>query len=346
MPHSFSEHEEVWTVRNSKILAAAVAVAALALTGCAGNAAGSGTGASKAASSLGRIEIIAPAAPGSGWDQTARAVQDALQKESLVSSAQVNNVPGASGTVALAQVAPQQGKKDTLVASGLAMMSGVITNGTEVTLKDLTPIARLLGDREMIVVPKDSAYKTLDELFAAVKASPKSIAFAGGSAGSADHIFIGLLAQEYGINPAEINYVPFSGGGEAATALLGNKVQAGVAGVGEFASQVAAGNLKGLVVSSAKRADGVDVPSIAEAGHPGLEFANWRSVMAPGGISDKEKEAYIAALTTMSKSQTWKDALAKNSWGDLFLAGDEFGTWLEAENTRVKGVLETLGLAK
>ena len=333
-------------MKNSKILMAAVAAAALALTACGGSGSASGGDSSKAASSLGRIDIIAPAAPGSGWDQTARAVQDALQKESLVSSAQVNNVPGASGTVALAQVAPQQGKKDTLVASGLAMMSGIITNGTQVTLKDLTPIARLLGDSEMIVVPKDSGYKTLDELFAAIKASPKSVAIAGGSAGSADQIFISLLAQEYGINPADINYVPFSGGGEATTALLGNKVQAGVAGVGEFSAQVASGNLKGLVVSSAKRADGVDVPSIAEAGHPGLEFANWRSIMAPGGISEKEKEAYIAALTTMSKSATWKDTLAKNSWGDLFLAGDEFGTWIETENTRVKSVLETLGLAK
>jgi putative tricarboxylic transport membrane protein len=333
-------------VGSSKFLIAAGAILALALTGCAGNSAPSAGGASDAPAKLGRIDIIAPAAPGSGWDQTARAVQDSLQKESLVSSAQVNNVPGASGTVALAQVAPQQGKKDLLVASGLAMMSGVVTNGTQVTLKDLTPIARLLGESEMIVVPKDSKYTTLDELFQAVKADPKSVAIAGGSAGSADHIFIGLLAQKYGIEPGSVNYVPFSGGGEATTALLGNKVQAGVAGIGEFREQVVAGNLKGLAVSSAERADGDDVPSIAEAGHPGLEFANWRSIMAPGGISDKEKEAYISALTAVSKSQTWKDALAKNSWDDLFLAGDDFSSWLDEENTRVKGVLESLGLAK
>lgn len=333
-------------MKNSKILAAAIAVVALALTGCAGAENASGGGASNAASSLGRIDIIAPAAPGSGWDQTARAVQDALQKESLVSSAQVTNVPGASGTVALAQVAPQTGKKDTLVASGLAMMSGIITNGTEVTLEDLTPIARLLGDSEMIVVPKDSEFKTLDELFAAVKANPKSVAIAGGSAGSADQIFIGLLAEKYGVDPVTVNYVPFSGGGEATTALLGNKVQAGVAGVGEFVQQVEAGNLTGLVVSSATPVEGVDVPTIADAGHPDLEFANWRSIMAPGGISEEEKKQYITALTTMSESQTWKDTLATNSWGDLFLAGDDFGDWLEEENTRVQGVLEDLELAK
>lgn len=331
---------------SSKFVMAAGAALVLALTACGGNSPAPSAGGSDAPAKLGRIDIIAPAAPGSGWDQTARAVQDSLQKESLVSSAQVNNVPGASGTVALAQVAPQQGKKDLLLASGLAMMSGVVTNGTQVTLKDLTPIARLLGESEMIVVPKDSKFKTLDELMQAVKADPKSIAIAGGSAGSADHIFIGLLAKAYGVEPNSVNYVPFSGGGEATTALLGNKVQAGVAGVGEFREQVAAGNLKGLVVSSAERAEGVDVPSIAEAGHKDLAFANWRSIMAPGGISDKEKDEYISALTAVSKSQTWKDALKKNSWDDLYLSGDDFSSWLDEENTRVKGVLESLGLAK
>ena len=334
-------------MKNKKIYAAVAAVVALAVTGCGGESASpGGSSGEQTAQSLGRIEIIAPAAPGSGWDQTARAVQEALQAEDLVDSAQVTNVPGASGTVALAQIAPQKGKKDTLVASGLAMMSGIITNGTEVSLDDLTPIARLLGDSEMIVVPKDSEYDTLDELFAAIKQDPKSIAVAGGSAGSADQIFIGLLAEDYGIDPSAINYVPFSGGGEATTALLGGKVQAGVAGVGEFAEQVAAGNLKGLVVSSPEPLEGVDVPTIGDAGHPDIEFANWRSIMAPPGISEEEKDAYITALTAMSESQAWKDTLAKNAWMDLFLAGDDFDAWLDEENTRVEGVLQSLGQAK
>jgi putative tricarboxylic transport membrane protein len=334
-------------VKNSKLAVAAAAFFALALTGCGGGTAPSaGASTAQEAEKLKRIEIIAPAAPGSGWDQTARAVQDALQREKLATSAEVKNVPGASGTVALAQIAPQTGKKDTLVASGLAMMSGVLTNGTPVTLDNLTPIARLIGDYEMIVVPAGSAYTSLDELFAAIKADPKSVAIAGGSAGSADHIFISLVAQKYGIDPSKVNYVPFSGGGEATTALLGQKVQAGVAGVGEFAAQVKAGKLKGLAVSSKQKLDGVDVASISDAGHEDLEFANWRSIMAPGGISDAEKKAYIAALTAMSTSPAWKEALVKNSWADFFMAGDDFDSWLDEENSRVQGALKSLGLAK
>jgi putative tricarboxylic transport membrane protein len=330
-------------------LAAAAAVAVLALSAC-GTGKEASTSGSKGASgefrALDRVEIIAPAAPGSGWDQASRAVQDSLRSASLAKAPEVKNVPGASGTVALAQVAPQKGKKDLWVASGLAMMSGVISNGTTVTLDDLTPLARLMGEYEVIVTPKDSPYSSVAELFEAIKKDPKSVAIAGGSAGSADHIFIGLLAQHFGVKPAEVNYVPYSGGGEATTAILGGKVQAGVSGLNEFAAQIKEGKLKGLLVSSAKPVDGLEFAETAADVDQSLEFQNWRSMMAPGGLNDDLKNQYIEALKRMHASQGWKDTLAKNAWNDSFIVGDEFGTWLKEENTRVTGILKELGLAK
>jgi putative tricarboxylic transport membrane protein len=333
-------------MRTPRIVAAVVA-AALTLAACSSNtesgSSGEGGGDFK---SLSRVEIIAPAAPGSGWDQTARAVQEAMKADDLARSVDVKNVPGASGTVALAQVAPQKGKSDLLIASGLAMMSGIITNGTDVTLDDLTPIARLIGEYEVIVVPKDVPYNNADELFAAIKANPKSVAIAGGSAGSADQIFIGLLAQHYGVKPSDVNYIPYSGGGEATTALLGGKVQAGVAGLNEFAEQMKNGNLKGLLVSSSEQIEGVTVAQTSGQIDPKLEFQNWRSIMAPSGIDDQLKTQYIEAMTRMHDSSAWTDAVKKNGWNDNFLAGDEFGTWLKEENARVETVLADLGLAK
>ena len=331
--------------------AAIVAAVAMALVGCttanqapASEAPGETAAAEAEAQSLGRLEIIAPANPGSGWDQTARAVGAALEENELADSATITNVPGASGTVALAQIAQQRGKEDTLVASGLAMMSGVLTNETGVTLDDLTPIARLIGESEMIVVPEGSPYTTLDELMAAVAEDPASVPIAGGSAGSADQVFIGLLAQAYDIDPASVNYVPYSGGGEATTALLGNQVAAGVAGVGEFQEQVRAGSLTGLVISTSDAIEGLDVATIADAGHEELEFANWRSIMAPPGITDEQKSAYIAAVTAMAESEAWAEQVETNQWLDIFLAGDEFDAWLDEENTRVESVLTDLGL--
>jgi putative tricarboxylic transport membrane protein len=333
-------------MRTPQIITAAIA-AVLALAACGGTTeSGSGGQAAEEFKPLSRIEIIAPAAPGSGWDQTARAVQEAMKADDLARSVEVKNVPGASGTVALAQVAPQKGKSDLLIASGLAMMSGIITNGTAVTLDDLTPIARVVGEYEVIVVPKNVPFNNADELFAAIKADPKSVAIAGGSAGSADHIFIGLLAQHYGVKPADVNYVPYSGGGEATTALLGGKVQAGVAGLNEFAEQIKNGNLKGLLISSTDQAEGVTFAQTSAQIDPGLEFQNWRSIMAPGGISDDLKAQYVEAITRMHDSSTWSDAVKKNGWNDNFLAGDEFATWLKEENARVQTVLTDLGLAK
>ncbi|MER5766186.1 Bug family tripartite tricarboxylate transporter substrate binding protein [Streptomyces sp. NPDC001985] len=329
--------------------AAAAAVAVLALSAC-----GSGSDTSSGDKprgggqfqALDRLEIIAPAAPGSGWDQAARAVQDALRSTDLAKAPEVKNVPGASGTVALAQVAPQKGKKDLWIASGLAMMSGVISNGTDVTLDDLTPLARLMGEYEVIVTPEDSPYDSVEDLFAAIKKDPKSVSIAGGSAGSADHIFIGLLAEHYGVKPADVNYVPYSGGGEATTAILGGKVQAGVSGLSEFSAQIKDGKMKGLFVSSLKPMEGVEFAQTAADVDPSLEFQNWRSMMAPGGMDAATRTQHVEALKRMHDSQAWKDLVVKNAWNDNFIAGDEFGTWLKEENTRVKGVLDKLGLSK
>ncbi|MCT7658543.1 Bug family tripartite tricarboxylate transporter substrate binding protein [Mycobacterium deserti] len=334
-------------MRFSRLIPAALAVA-LALAGCGSNSDSGGGGERSGGDfkALSRVEIIAPAAPGSGWDQTARAVSEALQSDGLARSAEVKNVPGASGTVALAQVAPQRGKGDLLIASGLAMMSGIITNGTEVTLDDLTPIARVVGEYEVIVVPKEVPFNNADELFAAIKRDPKSVAIAGGSAGSADQIFIGLLAKHYGVKPADVNYVPYSGGGEATTALLGGKVQAGVAGLNEFAEQIKTGALKGLLISSTDQVGDIKFAQTSAQLSPDLEFQNWRSIMAPPGIDDPLKAQYIEAMTRMHDSSAWSDAVKKNGWNDNFLAGEEFAAWLKEENARVQAVLTDLGLAK
>ncbi|MGW4028747.1 Bug family tripartite tricarboxylate transporter substrate binding protein [Streptomyces sp. NPDC004838] len=327
-------------------IAAAVAAAALALSACGGGSSGDDAQTGEQFKALDRIEIIAPAAPGSGWDQVARASQDVLRSTGLAKSAEVKNVPGDSGTVALAQVAPQKDKEDLWIASGLAMMGGVISNGTSTKLDDLTPLARLMGEYEVIVTPEGSPYKSVEELFAAIEKNPKSVTIAGGSLGSADHIFVGLLARTFGVRPADINYVPYSGGGEAAKAVLSGKVQAGVSGLSEFASHIQEGKMTGLLVSSMEPVQGVQFAQTAADVDQALEFQNWRSMMGPGGMDGSLKARHIEALKRMQESQPWKDIAKKNGWNDNYLAGDEFEEWLKVENTRVQGVLEELGLSK
>ena len=315
-----------WTV-------ALTAVAALAL--------------SPAASALEQLKIMAPAAPGGGWDSTARSMQAAIQQAGIVKTVQVTNVPGAGGTVGLANlVNNQKGDGSQLMMSGLVMVGAILSNKSAVKLGQTTPIARLTGEYEMIVVPTASKLKSMADLVAELKKSPGGVSWAGGSAGGTDHILVGLVAQAVGVDPTKTNYVPHSGGGESLAAILGGHVTAGVNGIGELIGQLKAGKVRALAVSSDKRLSELpNVPTLKEQGI-NVELANWRGVVAPPGISDAQKKDLVAVVERMVKSPQWKATLEKQGWTDLYLAGDPFASYLTAEEKRVEGVLRSIGLVK
>ncbi len=327
--------------RTASRAGALAALAALSLTAaCGGSSSSSGE---DTATSLDRLAIIAPAAPGGGWDSTARAAQAVLEQEQLVGSAEVSNVAGAGGTIGLAKLAGMKGEGSTLMTMGLVMVGAIETNKSQATLDDVTPIARLTSEQEALVVPASSPYRTMADFVAAWKKDPGKLAIAGGSAGGTDQILAGLLAQAAGIDPEKVNYIAFSGGGEALAAILGGKVAAGISGVSEFADQVASGKMRALAVSGAERVDGFDAPTAQEAGLD-VELENWRGVVAPAGISEADKAALADAVQEMYESQAWKDQLAKNGWSDAYQPADEFASYLAEEKTRVAGVLAELGL--
>jgi hypothetical protein len=156
------------------------------------------------------LTIVAPAAPGGGWDQTARALQLAWAGVERGASVQVDNVAGAAGTIGLARfVTAERGNPDALLVTGLVMVSGITTNQSPVTLANTTPIARLTGESEVIVVPAASPYRTFADLRAAFEASPSAIAWGGGSAGGTDDLLVRLLAESIGLAPARVNYIAF-----------------------------------------------------------------------------------------------------------------------------------------
>ena len=143
--------------------------------------------------------IIAPANPGGGWDQTARSLQTVLQEEGISKSVQVQNVPGAGGTIGLAQFASQQkGNPNALIVGGYVMVGAILTNKSPVTLNEVTPIARLTGEYEAIVVPASSPLKTIGDLVEQLKQDPVRVSLGGGSAGGTDHHRDGLAATAAG----------------------------------------------------------------------------------------------------------------------------------------------------
>jgi putative tricarboxylic transport membrane protein len=292
------------------------------------------------------LDIIAPANPGGGWDQTARAIQAALQQAGLASGVQVQNISGAGGTIGLAQFATgKKGRGDALMVSGLIMVGAVLTNKSAMTLDDVTPLARLTGEYEMIAVLEGSPIKTMADLVAKLKADPGSVSWGGGSAGGTDQILTGLIAQAVGVDPTRVNYVAHSGGGEAMSSILGGHVTAGVNGVAELMPQIQAGKLRPLAVSSEERVAGMDVATLKEQGVD-VALTNWRGVMAPPGVKDADKKALAAMIDGMVRSDAWKETLKTRGWIDLYQPEAEFAAFLRRDVAQVAGVLKEIGLVQ
>jgi putative tricarboxylic transport membrane protein len=292
------------------------------------------------------LRIIAPAAPGGGWDQTARAMQQALHTAGIVSSASVENIAGAAGTIGLARViGAERGAPNVVMVSGLIMLGAVVTHRSPVTLSDVTPIARLTGEYEAIVVPAQSPYRTLGALLEAFRARPESISWGGGSAGGTDQILAGLVADAVGVSPRRVNYIAFAGGGEAVAALLGAQAAAGISGYGEFQPHIESGKLRAIALSAPARISGIDVPTIREQG-VNVELGNWRGVVAPAGLTATDRKALLDTVDALAKSASWKAELRKHSWEDAYLAGDRFAAYLRTSNEAVARVLKEVGLVK
>ncbi|MDH5132140.1 MULTISPECIES: tripartite tricarboxylate transporter substrate-binding protein [unclassified Microbacterium] len=329
-------------------LAAAVAATALVLTSCSttdGGAAGSDGG--DEAVAITDVNIVVPADPGGGWDQTGRALSQLLTQEDIVGSAPVTNVGGAGGTVGLAQLANEKDPA-TLMVMGLVMVGAVETNASAVRIEDMTPIARLTDEPLVVVVPADSEYDTLEDLVEDVVDKGQEVTITGGSAGGADHILAGLLLEEAGLDGAEIaeklNYTPNSGGGEATSLILGGKVSAGISGVGEFLQHIEAGTMKALAVSSEEPVTQLpDVDTITDSGYD-VVLTNWRGVIAPGGISDAERAELERLVTELEASDAWKDELETRGWADAFLTGAEFDEFLDGNIAEVTTTLQNIGL--
>jgi putative tricarboxylic transport membrane protein len=290
------------------------------------------------------LRIIAPAAPGGGWDQTARVMQQVLQRAGIVHTSSVENIPGAAGTIGLARfIGAERGNGDVVMVSGLIMLGAIVTHASPVTLREVTPIARLTGEYEVIVVPAASPFQSLDDLVRAFREKPESVSWGGGSAGGTDQMLAGLVADAVGVSPRRVNYIAFSGGGESMTAILGGQVSAGINGLAEFAPQIEAGTVRALGISSAERLPGVPIPTLREQGVD-VELENWRSVVAAPGISPLDRERLEKAVDDMVRSAEWREALQRYRWIDRYLKGGEFTRFAQAEDQRVQAILTRLGL--
>jgi putative tricarboxylic transport membrane protein len=328
--------------------AALAATALLPVIAACGSESGGGSGASSGSSGGGRpitqLKMLVPQPPGGGYDTTARAAAQAAQTAKVSRNIQVSNVTGGSGTVGLAKLVNQKGTPKSLMMMGLGLVGAVHANKSDATLLDTTPVASLIQEPDLVLVPADSKYKTLKDFLADWKANTRGLAIASGSApGGPDHLATMITAKAAGVDPKNVNHVTLDGGAEVMTALLGNKVAAGFSGVGESQQQVEAGKVRALAVTGPQRVAGIDAPTLKEAGVD-AEMVNWRGLVAPPGVSGDDLQELVDFATRLHDSAEWKEAMKKNGWIDFFTTGEKYKQFIASENARVEGVLSELGL--
>ena len=296
------------------------------------------------ASALDSVKMMIPANPGGGWDTTGRELGKAMLAAGAVKNVQYDNKGGAAGAIGLAQfVSASKGDPNALMIGGMVMIGGTIQNKSAVTMDQVTPIARLTSEFEVVVVPTASPIKDMKDLMAKFKADPGSISWGGGSAGGTDHILAGLLAKEVGIEAGKVNYVPYKGGGEAVAAIIGGHVSAGISGVSEFAQHIQSGKMRALGVSSPTRV--ANIPTLKEQGF-NVELANWRGIFGAPGITKEQQAALVKAVETATKSKSWEETLQRQDWGAFWLPGEQYGAFIQSETKRIGEILAGLNLGK
>jgi putative tricarboxylic transport membrane protein len=304
-------------------------------------AAAMATGAAQA-----QVSVMLPAGPGGGWDTTGRQAFQALNDAGIYTGGvNFTNTGGAGGTIGLAEfVSTSSGQPDALAVFGAITVGAIELNDSPIDLSEFRPVARLTAEYLVVAVAENSEIDTLDELVAALKENPGGTPVGGGSAGGVDHIALALLAQEAGVPVAEINYIPQTSGAETVTAIVNGTLVAGISGTSEFAQFADQGRIKILGVTSAERREELpDVPTFQEEGYD-VELANWRGILAAPGAPDENYQMWVDNFTQLSTTDEWQQVLETQGWDDYFLAGEEFGEFIEQETARQGQILRGAGL--
>ena len=296
-------------------------------------------------------ECIAPANAGGGWDRTCRSVAQTLGQLGLTPGAiRTNNMPGAGGGVAFAHTVAQRDQDPNLLVAASPGTTLLLAQGQwgDLTENDVRWLGAVGAEYGVLAVAQDAPWQTLQELLDAWRADPGSIVVSGGSAAAGqDHMKVLLLAYRAGIDPKSIRYVPFDGGGEAMTALLGGFVQVFSGEVSEILGQVQAGRMRPLTVMSPHRLGGVltDVPTARESGVD-VDWVTWRGFFVPGNISNERYREWVDLFTRLAQAPEWEAARKANRWEPYVLLGDDFDAFVKQQVRDFREMSREIGLIR
>lgn len=296
-------------------------------------------------------ECIAPAGAGGGWDFTCRSVSQVMLDLKLVPQpVKITNLTGGGGGVAFANVVTQRGDDANLIiaASPATTVRLAQSQFDKFTERDVRWLGAVAADFGLVAVKADSPYKTMKDLVEAWKADPSKIAVGGGSAvGGQDHMKVLLLARAIGIQPRSAKYVPFDGGGQAITSLLGGFTQVFAGDASETRAQLEAGTMRVLAVMAPKRLPKpyADVPTTKELGY-NVDWVVWRGFYVPKSMPSDAFDYWSGALKKVEKSAEWAKVREQNSLGQYLLTGAEFQVFIDRQVNAFRNLSRDLGIIK
>lgn len=294
------------------------------------------------ASEVQKIHFLVPGGAGGGWDGTARGVGEALTKSGLVEQASYENMSGGGGGKAIAYLIETAKKqKNTLMVNSTPIVIRSLQKVFPQSFRDLTPIASVVADYGVLVVRKDSKYKSWADVKAAFDKNPRKVKVAGGSSrGSMDHLVAAQIFKQAGGNPMAVRYVPYNAGGKATAGLLTGEVDVLSTGLGEVLEKHKKGELRIIGVTSNESIG--DIPSFKSLGVDTF-FANWRGFFAAPNSSKEKVDSFTKVLKDMYKTKQWEVVRSRNGWGNLYNAGDDFLKFLENQEKEISLLMKELG---
>ncbi len=290
------------------------------------------------------VEVVVHTGPGGGSDLLARAVATMMEKEHLLPvRLQVVNKTGGGGAVAAAYLAEKAGDPNTIgFFTGVWLTNPLVTEKAKVTLRDLTPIARLVLEPALIAVKADSPYRTLRDFIDAAKQKPGELRQSGGSITSRDNVVRQLLQQATGARWA---FISFPGGGERLAALLGGHVQMMVIEPEEAGEHIRAGNLRVLAQITEKRLAGFpEVPTLKEAGFGVPVVPQVRGVVAPPKIPAENVAYWEDVFRRLTRTASWKKFLRDNQFEDGYQDAADLTKFYDQFTGQMRGILKEAGV--
>ncbi len=291
-----------------------------------------------------KVHFLIPGGAGGGWDGTARGTGEALTKSGIVGAASYENMSGGGGGKAIAHIIETK-DQGTLMVNSTPIVIRSLQKVFPQSFRDLTPIAGTIGDYATLVVGKDSPIKDFQGLLAAYNTDPRNVAIGGGSvAGGMDHLVAALIMKSAGADPNKVKYIPYDAGGKAMAGLLSGEIKALSTGFGEAIELARQGEVRILCITAPARLDArKDTPTCDEAGATGVEFVNWRGFFAAPGLPADKAAAFRSALAKMYDTPEWAAVRDRNGWVDIFNQGEDFVSFLEAQEAQIGGLMRELG---